>query len=390
MLLTLALACTGPLDDTGAGAAVEVVDVAVVAPSPGLPPEVVVQDSANNLDIEWHDGRLFFAFRTAPSHFASTDTVMYIVSSQDEQTWRYEGEFALGTDVREPQLVSYEGTLHFYFAVLGDNLLDFEPQGMQHAVYNGPGDWSEPVANYVDKFIPWRIEVEHGVMRMVGYDGGENVYDFNDYEPLRIHWMQSTDGEAWTPVAGDGILAEGGGSETDYAFLPDGSLVGITRVEAFDPGGMGSRVCTAPADDLGTWDCAHDPRKYDSPLVFSHRGRPWLVGRRNVTDDGAYDISTHEDPEQHYLENQFAYWNERKRCSVWSIDPNTRSVAFELDLPSQGDTCFPEVVPANPDDPDGDLILYNYSNPVDGPDLHWQAGQTDVTVIYRQVLRLPG
>src|SRR5215471_2315342 len=44
-----------------------------VVPSDGLPPEVVAQQANNNLDVVRHsDGRVYLAWRTAPSHFAGT------------------------------------------------------------------------------------------------------------------------------------------------------------------------------------------------------------------------------------------------------------------------------------------------------------------------------
>ena len=73
-------------------------DLAVVVPSDGLPSYVKVLTSNNNLDVVVFQGRVFLAFRTAPSHFASDKTKLYIVSSEDEKTWKYEGEFFLGRD----------------------------------------------------------------------------------------------------------------------------------------------------------------------------------------------------------------------------------------------------------------------------------------------------
>jgi hypothetical protein len=53
-----------------------------------------------------------------------------------------------------------------------------------------------------------------------------------------------------------------------------------------------------------------------------------------------------------------------------------------MDLPSKGDTCFPEAVEL-----DGDLLVYNYSSDPDSiGDPSWLEGQTSPTGIYRQVL----
>ena len=112
----------------------------MVVPSAGLPVEVTPQNANNNLDVAYHDGRVFLAFRTSPTHFASEDTVLYVVSSTDQVTWQYEGEFWVGTDIREPQLVSFNGQLVLYFALLGVNPWDFEPIGTRYVMYGGvPG-----------------------------------------------------------------------------------------------------------------------------------------------------------------------------------------------------------------------------------------------------------
>jgi len=287
----MAMGCLGADDpvigDTDPVSVPAVVDAWEVVPGEFMPPEVVPMDANNNLDIAMHDGRLYLAFRTAPTHFASDAVKMYVVSSTDETDWRFEGEFALGTDVREPQLFSWNGTLFLYFAVLGTNPAAFEPQGARYTTYNGPGDW-EPLTVYPDDtFIPWRIKVLDGELQMVGYTGGGDVYNPDGEGTLDIYWLRSDDGITWEPKVGtDGIVQTGGGSETDYVILDDGSLVAVTRNEAGDATGFGSKICTAPADDLATWTCESDPRKYDSPLLFRRNGGVWLGARRHVTEDG--------------------------------------------------------------------------------------------------------
>lgn len=360
---------------------VEISDLSTVVPGPGVPAEVVVQDANNNLAVTRHEGRVFLAFRTAPSHFASADTVLYVVSSEDERTWRFEGAFARGTDVREPQLVSTEAGLWLSFAELGTNLLDFEPQGTFRTFYEGPGAWTEPEPWGPEGFIPWRVKpLADGRWHLFGYVGGENIYDPGG-EPVRVHWWTSDDGVDFAPAFGDGVVLEGGGSETDAVLLEDGSLVAVVRNESGDADGFGSKICTAPADDLGTWSCAADARKYDSPLLLQGPSGVWLVGRRTLGNDGAYDLGDTDLPmDVRALKNQYAYWQDPKRCSVWSVDPAARAVTWAADLPSKGDTCFPDSL----DDGDDSWIVYNYTSDPEGPDVGWQVGQTGLTRITRQ------
>ncbi len=354
-----------------------------VIPGEGLPKEVISQDANNNLDLTFWEGRYWLAFRTAPSHFASADAWLYVISSEDEMEWRFEGSFNRGTDLREPRLLAWEGQLFLYFAVLGDSVVEFEPQGMMVTQRVGMGEWTEPEWFYGEGFIPWRVRVVDGIPYLMTYVGGENIYDL-DGEPIEVHWLTTTDGWEWTAVIpGQPVVQTGGGSETDFAFLEDGSLVAVTRNEAGDETGWGSKICRAEADSLGDWECLGDPRKYDSPLVFRHGSHVYLVGRRNLTETGNYDLQMDDlEPEDQTLQYEFDYWQQPKRCSLWHVEPESQTVEFLLDLPSQGDTCFAAVVPLS----ETRYLLYNYSSPVDGEDPSWIEGQTDPTHIYRMVL----
>lgn len=361
----------------------ELHDLARVVPGDGLPPEVVPQAANNNLDVAWHEDRLFLAFRSAPDHFANEAAELFVVSSADEVTWRYEGRFALDTDVREPQLVSWQGALHLYFAVLGTNPAAFEPQGSRHTTWRGPGAWDPLEPMFPDDFIPWRIKELDGRLSVTGYTGGGGVYDPATSEPIRVRWLASDDGVAWSAaVPGHEVVHEGGASESDLVLRDDGSLVAILRNEAGDAGGFGAKLCTAPAADLGAWTCDHDPRKYDSPLLFEREGRVWLIGRRTVTEDLRFDLDRDDlSLAEQYLLYQITWWQDPKRCALWEVDPDAREVRWVLDLPSRGDTCFPEAVEF-----DGDLLVYNYSSDPEGPDLSWLDGQKGPTNIYRQRL----
>ena len=358
----------------------------VLAPSSALPAEFVSQAAHNNLDVVWHADRLYLAIRTAPNHFAGAETVMYVVSSSDLSTWRHEGEVSIGTDVREPQLVTLGGRLWLYYAVLGDNPLAFEPQGTEIVEYRGPGDWSEARPAFEPGLIPWRIKSYPERLELIGYIGGESIYaSDSDEQALHTLWLESTDGEEWTPVAEEAVVRSGGGSETDLVIRDDGSLVAVARNEAGDETGFGSHVCTAPADALGDWTCDSDPRKYDSPLMLIHDDQPWLIGRRNLTETGHYDLGLPEDVSLgRSLQYQADYWLHPKRCSLWRVDGETRAVAFEADLPSRGDTCFPEAVALG----DGLYLVFNYTSPLDGEDVGWRTGQLGETWVYWTVVDL--
>ncbi len=371
-----------------------------IVPFPGgAPNQITLQPANNNLDVVVHDGRTFLAWRTAPTHFASPNTELY-VASEGPEGWRFEGKFALGTDLREPRFLEVAGKLVLFFAVLGKDSQKFEPQGMKRTEYLGPGQWTAPAWSYEPGFIPWRARVFDGKAYLIGYIGGDNIYDKSG-KPIEIHFLTTTDGATFTPVVKDQpIVQTGGGSETDFTFLGDGTLVAVTRNEAGDASfGFGSKICRAEPNDLGHWTCKTDPKKYDSPLVFRHGSDVYLVGRRNMTDTGNYDLGLSTLP---YLDQQQKYEVDYsfnpKRCSLWKVDPEALSVAWVLDLPSRGDTCFASELHGakTPDE----HTIYNYSNFLDGdqdcarwPDqcdaIDWFVGQGRPTMIYRIGLTFP-
>lgn len=355
-----------------------------LVPSARLPLELEVQPANNNLDVIRHEGRVYLAFRTGPSHFASPEVVLHVVSSTDEGTWVHETSFHRGTDLREPRFLSFEGRLFLYFAVLGQSAIDFEPQGMMVSERAASGAWSEPEPFYEPGFIVWRTKVIDGTAYMLAYKGGENIYD-NDREPTDVHFLTTRDGRTFAPVVeGRARIQGGGASETDFVLQDDGSLIAVLRNEAGDELGWGSKICRAEPGALADWRCVADPRKYDSPLLFRHGPGIFLIGRRNISENaGLYDLMRRdEDAKQQTLYYQLDYSGHPKRCAVWRVDPDRLSVHHLFDLPSRGDTCFPGILPLG----DGRYAIYNYSSPIDGEELTWLEGQLGPTNIYRSVL----
>src|SRR5688572_22218114 len=74
--------------DTGLSYRLEVSEPRWVVPSAALPGQLRVQPANNNLDLEYFEDRLFFAWRTAPTHWADSQVETHVVSSLDEgETW---------------------------------------------------------------------------------------------------------------------------------------------------------------------------------------------------------------------------------------------------------------------------------------------------------------
>jgi hypothetical protein len=378
-----------------------VVETRRVVPSDGLPPAVDVKRSNNNLDVTRFAGRTYLAFRSADSHFAGDTTVIHVVSSEDERSWQPEARFAVGRDLREPRWLPLDGRLFLYVSVLGSSSYAFEPERVDVTELVTPGRAAAaPAPEIVDSpasgnfgpleplglpgRVAWRTRVIDGRGFMTTYHGGENLYSLGR-KPMAVELYTTTDGRHWLPAdPAHPVVHQGGGSEADFALLPGGSLFGVIRNEAGDEAGWGSKLCRASRTALGAWTCSSDPRKFDSPNVFVHDGEVYFFARRNLANDGRYDLGVGSGLLR-MLRNQLAYITEAKRCALWRYDTQTQAVGFVLDLPSRGDTCFASVLPG--DAPDH-LVVYDYSSDIAGPELPWTAAQRRPTFIYRHVLEL--
>lgn len=370
---------------------IEVVDSRRVVPSPGLPADLPATGANNNLDVVRHtDGRVYLAWRNAPDHFASTSVVINVVSSTDETSWQREASFTQGTDLREPRFLSWDGTLFLYVSLLGSAGLSFEPRGVARAEKPAPGGAGFSTLDDLGwpPYIVWRTRVELGRPYMLRYLGGANLYAFEG-EPLTVELLTSTDGRAWSPAApGQPVVWTGGGSEADFAQTTDETLYGIIRNEGGDDDGWGSKICRTSGTTgttVAPWACRHDPRRFDSPLMFAHDGEIYLVARRNVSADGNFDLGSSEpDRKMRVIGYHIDYLTKPKRCAIWRFVPGEDRVAFVIDLPSRGDTCFPGQIAG--DSPDT-RIIYDYSSDIDAPELTWNQGQNGPTYIYRHAVR---
>lgn len=367
------------------GHRVDVVETRQIVPSDGLPHAAEVLTANNNLDATRHsDGRVYLAWRTAPDHFAGTETIIQVVSSEDEKTWRFERRLTLRTDLREPRLLSLNGSLFLYVSKLGHDRWAFEPRGVLMTEKRADGSWSQLDDIHLPGYIAWRTRIEAGQPLMTAYLGGEAMYRFNG-KPIRVDLLTTKNGRDWLPVdPKQRSVYVGGGSEADFTLDSRGALFGVIRNEAGDSTGFGSKVCEAEPGQLAKWKCHSDVRKFDSPNMFRVGDEVYLLARRNVTLSGRYALEASPFQLFDNIRNQLSYVTTGKRCSLWHFDRKAHDVKFLKDLPSRGDTCFPAVVKTGTE---GELAVYNYSSPIDGADVPWSVGQRNPTHIYRHVLR---
>lgn len=343
-----------------------------IIPGDTLPEQFTTFASNNNVDIHFHDGRLFLAWRAAPFHFAGPDTRMYIMSSADGgETWAYEHEVFLGTDMREPRLLSFGGYLQLMFFEAGSDSGQFTPRKLWRTRRIGPAQWSELEILTDAGEVPWDLKVRDGVAYRTSYLGEH--YGSGETSEVAVFFKQSSDGTAWISVGGRENVYYGGVSEVAFEFDVDGSLYAVTRNEDGDASGFGSHLCYAPASDLSAWDCppVSDPERYDSPEMFRHGNDIYLLARRDVGgpyDAGDDDLSLAERRSRYLI----AYSLRPKRFALYKIDKDARRVVHVMDLPGVGDTSFPSVQQTGPDS----YVIANYTSPLDDPDITWLRGQT--------------
>ncbi len=346
-----------------------------VVPGQVLPSQVDCMDSNNNLDLVRFDGRLFLAFRTAPYHFASRKTRLFIISTMDENHWNFEAEVFMGSDMREPRFLVLGDKLMFYFFQAGKNPLAFTPRHIFAMERRGMGDWTEPVPVFQPCCVLWRAKVRNGKAFITAYCG-EGMYTGGN-EKIGIFFLTTTDGYNLEPVNPDRPVVATGGSETAFEFDEHGDMYTVIRNEAGDGKTWGSKVCRAEVGELSDWHCVNTPFKYDSPLMFRHCDDIYLIARRNI--DGAYDKEARWLPNPveslYYLAR---YWWTKKRTALYKLDKDNLTFEPVLDFPSRGDTAFPALVQID----ENTYRMYNYSSPLQGPDRVWMTGELTGTQIY--------
>ncbi|MGC6508539.1 MAG: hypothetical protein ACON4U_09000 [Myxococcota bacterium] len=328
-----------------------------VVPSTGLPDSITPLASNNNVDIHLFDGRLFMAWRSAPTHFASSDSVMWVASSNDMgKTWQFEAEYTVNADLREPRFLSMNNRLQLSFFEAGDNPAAFEPKQLWR-VWKNSDDWSELEPFGEPEMVMWDIKVRNGTAYMTTYTGEHYANG-----TVEVQFWESDDAKDWVKVNQKDHVYSGGVSEVAFEFDMDGNLWAVGRNEDGDDTGAGTQLCHAKASDLSNWMCLSEslPERTDSPELFRHGKDIYLLARRDIGGPFGPDGDL------------IAYSSRPKAFSIYQLDTENWDIIWLQDLPGVGDTAFPSVrrLSANA------FIFANYTSPLDNPDISWFNAQT--------------
>lgn len=342
-----------------------------IIPAPNLPSQVKTRHSNNNLDVIEFQGRFYVGFRTAPNHFASKKTKLYVLSTTDFTSWKYETEVFKESDLREPRFFSRNDTLFFMFFNGGKKKFKFEPNGIYQMHYTA-NKWSaDQEMNLPLGYVPWRIKPHNGLFYLSTYEG-INEYKLN--EPCETRFFTSPDGFTWKPLSDKPQIDHPRASaEAAFVFDDAGDLWGIARLE-FD----GSYIYHAPKDDIATWETWYSPHKFDSPIMFTNRGRIFVIARRNL--DGPFYRK-----DKKYKKNLLRYSLKKKTTALYQLDTENKTLIHIKDFKSTGDCAFPGIAQIN----DSTYYVLNYSSNIKKRRKAWLVGQLGKTFIYKTVLTIP-
>lgn len=336
-------------------------------PSGGLPAEINCQNSNNNLDVTLFNGRYYVAFRTAPTHFASKKTKLYIISSSDFKTWYYENSFFIGADMREPRFVVFKDRLFFYFFEGGTKLFKFEPKHIWVSALTDKG-WSEKQQTNLDGFVDWRFRTYGGKLYLSAYYG-VNLYNSEHQANLRL--FTSEDGIHFNPISEQPQITTKGAEEGEFIFDHSGNLWATVRLE-----GSGSYLCYASKDSIDKWKTRFSKLKYDSALLFEYGDVIYLISRRHLNGD-ATQVEIPDEKQR--MKNLIRYSFSKKVTALFRINKEKMEIEHIIDFPSTGDTAFPGIAPKD----ENSFYLLNYSSDINKRDKIWIGGQLGKTYIYQ-------
>jgi hypothetical protein len=238
--------------------------------------------------IRWK-GRWFAVFREgqghAPRKGLTDDGKLRVISSRDGAAWR--GEALLeesGVDLRDPHL-SVTKDNRLMVVAGGSYYPNGEYRSRQSRVFfskDGKG-WTAPQKVVEDGHWLWRVTWHKGVAYGVSKYGSPSA-ELKE-NPRKVRLVKSRDGVQWDTVT---ELAVPGGDETAVRFLPDGTMVALTRRTWTD--GNIAWVGTAKAP-YKEWTWKPSGHFIGGPNVAILPSGLWVAGGRIF--EGGYGVRPH-------------------------------------------------------------------------------------------------
>lgn len=296
---------------------------------------------------------------------------MYVVSSADLDTWKYETEIAPQRDLREPKFAVYHDTLNLYFFTGGTSLFGFEPHEILVCRTIGGGSWTAPQSVNLDGFVPWRVRERKDTLYLSAYYG-KNLYNSANNHISNLRLFYSTDALKWNPMSVEPQVNTFSAEEGEFIFDKSGNLFATVRLE-----GTGALICSADGNCLYNWKKVRLKTKFDSALFFEHKDDIYLVSRRSL--DGDIDkLKNRTNETKRRARNLIRYSITRKVTALYKLNKKDLSVTLVTDFPSTGDNAFPGISKID----DDNYVLMNYSSNIHGKKKSWISGQLGKTYLY--------
>lgn len=310
----------------------------------------------SNSDMICWCGKFYLIHANSPFHFGSIRCKLFLWQSADGVKWEKIKEFTLlGEDIRDPKFAEINGQLFLYVLVNKDFFA--EPYRTLFTRSRDGRNWTpfEPLREDAEGWLFWRPKTRDCIEWYVtGY--------WNEHGKSAL--FRSRDGIYWDLVS---IIHEGDRSdETDFEFLPDGTIICIARLEVSDswfghPDGC-TLIATAKPPYKEWNKIKTSITRLDGPCLFSFDEKVFATGRRDCSNEGPL----------WYMGSIF----NKKRTSLWYVTPE--GLVWLTDFPSAGDTVYGGVAMR------GENIYFcYYSSPItkDYPWIVGMLGKTDILML---------
>ena len=280
--------------------------------------------NSNSFMTHWR-GEFWLIHANSPFHFATPECKLILWRSKDAKEWTQVTTFQVpNEDIRDPKLSVINDKLFIY--ILKSFVSDGSEPYTTAVVYTEDGvNFSEMREIFnCHGWLFWNPRTfDNKTWYVPAYWGGhgESVV------------LKTTDGLHFEPVsyihAGRKGFENDMNDETDFAFLNDGTLLSVQRLEYTHDINSDPRCCTnitkaAPPYDTWTELGKDFSTRLDGPNLFTYNGRVYAVGRRN-----GFDLD-----KRHHSGSALG----RKRTSVYEV--TEKGLVLLSDLPSSGDTAY--------------------------------------------------
>ena len=330
-------------------------------------------------DLTRYEGKFYLAFRSAPSHFPSSQSRIHILISNDAEDWQLEHSLRNNQDLRDPHFLQFNGELYLFYISHSRRFFRHEPEHIYY-IKRTPQGWSVPTALSQTRAVFWNVKTFHDKVYMSIYtnNGANDRRTKRHFQLIASHDLQNWQVIFNSPITHE-KLAGYQTSEAAFDFDDAGNIYGTIRSLIYP-----NLNFMIPYDDPENWRLTVDRFKCDGPNLFRHNSQYYLLARRSLF----HRLSAKPFRLFHNLRktvNVLRYSFSRKRTAIYRFDHQTLQIEHILDLPSHGDTGYSAITPIF----ENQYLLVYYSSDLDiEKDIKWLQGQIGGTKLYFSIFTI--